>query len=205
MPLPRYERLDGVKKQKLLEAAKAEFVAKGYEGASLNDILEAAELGKSSYYYYFADKEDLYATVIEDMLARLDAETPQPDLSKLDVGSFWPTLEAYALAATNSFVRNQEQVALVRPLQSMWRMSPRLAPLVEKTRAQYRFAIELGQRLGCVRTDLDTDSLIAVVEAADQALDERFLIQGDLTPERLQAHSNLVVDTLRRLLEPSKA
>ena len=96
-------------------------------------------------------------------------------------------------------------MALVRPLQSMWRVSPRLAPLVEKTRAQYRFAIELGQRLGCVRTDLDIDSLIAVVEAADQALDERFLIRGDLTPERLQAHSNLVVDTLRRLLEPSKA
>lgn len=51
MPLPRYERLAEDKKRRLLEAAIAEFVAKGYEGASLNDILSAAELGKSSYYY----------------------------------------------------------------------------------------------------------------------------------------------------------
>jgi AcrR family transcriptional regulator len=204
MPLPRYERLAEDKKRRLLEAAIAEFVAKGYEGASLNDILSAAELGKSSYYYYFADKEDLYATVIEDMFSRLDASTPQPNLEKLDATSFWPALEAYAVAATNSFAQNPEQVALLRPLQTMWQApSPRLAPLVARTGLQYRAGIEVGQRLGCVRTDLDIETLIKVVEGADHALDETLLARGDLTPEKLKAHAMVVLDTLRRLLQPA--
>ncbi len=204
MPLPRYERLAEDKKQKLLRAATAEFVAKGYDGASLNDILSAAELGKSSYYYYFADKEDLYATVIEDVFTRLETNTPAPNFEALDATNFWPTQEVYAVTATEAFVRNPEQVALLAPMRSMWQtMTPRLAHLVEKSRVQYRRVIEIGQRLGCVRTDLGADILIAVAEAADRALDERFLILGDLSREKMLAHSKVVVDTFRRLLQPA--
>jgi AcrR family transcriptional regulator len=204
MPLPRFQRLPPEKRAQLLDAATKEFAERGYETASLNSILANAGLGKSSYYYYFADKEDLYATVIEDVLKRLDSEIPAPTLETLDAASFWPALEAYAVAATRSVVRSPEQVALLRPLQAMWRNpSPRLAPLVAKTRGQYRLGIQVGQRLGCVRTDLDLETLIAIVEAADHALDERFMLQGDLTPEKLQAHSRVVLDTLKRLLLPA--
>jgi AcrR family transcriptional regulator len=204
MPLPRYERLDVEKKRKLLEAAMKEFIAKGYEGASLNDILSAAELGKSSYYYYFADKEDLYATVVEDMFARLDSAAPQPKLDTLTATTFWPALEAYAVAATDSLVRAPEQVMLLVPLHGMWREpSPRLAPLAERTRSQYRIGIEVGRRLGCIRTDIDADVLIALAEAADWVIDQRFLRQWEITPAKIKAHATLAFDTFRRLVEPT--
>jgi AcrR family transcriptional regulator len=63
MPRPRYENIDPLKKSKLLEAAMKEFAANGYELASINRILDAAELSKGSFYYYFDDKLDLATTV----------------------------------------------------------------------------------------------------------------------------------------------
>src|SRR4051794_4506798 len=63
MPKPKYETLEATKKNKLLEAAMKEFAAHGYELASINRILDAAEFSKGSFYYYFEDKLDLAATV----------------------------------------------------------------------------------------------------------------------------------------------
>jgi AcrR family transcriptional regulator len=45
-----------------LEAAAKEFVAHGFEAASLNRILDDAGISKGAAYYYFDDKTDLYAT-----------------------------------------------------------------------------------------------------------------------------------------------
>ncbi len=205
MPLPRYERLANDKKRKLLLAATTEFATKGYEAASLNDILEAAELGKSSYYYYFADKEDLYSTVIEDAWHRLTAENPQPRLETLDAASVWPAFEAFVAQATAALVGNAELIALVGPLQSMWQTpTPRLAAIIEKMKGELREVIAGGQRLGCVRTDLAVEELLSLAQSADRALDELLLRQGDLSPQKLETHSKLVIDTFRRLLEPAR-
>ncbi len=204
VPLPRFERLDSEKRARLLEAAVAEFVAKGYEAASLNGILAAAGLGKSSYYYYFADKEDLLATVLEAALAQLEAEAPLPSFEGLEATTFWPALETYAGRAVEAMVRHPELVALSRPLRNLWLAPPpRMKSLVDKVRSAYRVGIAAGQSLGCIRTDLDAEWLISLVEAADSALDEHLLAQPEVTPEQVRAHTRLAFDTMRRLLEPA--
>jgi AcrR family transcriptional regulator len=203
MPLPRFQRLEPEKRSQLLAIASKEFAAKGYEAASLNDILSAAALGKSSYYSYFADKEDLYATVIEDAFARVNSHVPRPDLATLDAESFWPALEAYTAAMTAAVARRPDFVTLFRPLQGMWRLpSERFQPIVEAMRAQYRAGIEVGRSLGCVRSDLDIDLLISILQAADAALDEHLLNRWEVDPEALREHGRLAFDTVRRLLEP---
>ena len=62
MPRPRFEKLPVEKQEQILEAAAKEFTAHGYDGASLNRILEEAGISKGAAYYYFDDKADLYAT-----------------------------------------------------------------------------------------------------------------------------------------------
>ena len=46
--------------QKLFDAALEEFVAKGYEQASINAILKAAGMSKGQFYHHFGSKEALY-------------------------------------------------------------------------------------------------------------------------------------------------
>ena len=52
-------------KQKLLDAALAEFNAYGYEQASINRILDTAGMSKGQFYYHFKNKEALYFALIE--------------------------------------------------------------------------------------------------------------------------------------------
>lgn len=188
-----------------MDVALARFAEKGYEGASLNDILSAAGFGKSSYYYYFADKEDLFATVLEDYIARVMAEVPQLSLEGLEAANFWPRLEDGFARVVTASARYPDMIAIARDVRALWRNpSPRLRPIVDKVVAQQRTYLEIGRALGTVRTDIEVDGLLAITEAADQAVDERLLkVTGDhLTPDDLQEHVRLVVDTFRRLVEP---
>ncbi|GAB2598955.1 hypothetical protein GCM10027168_34870 [Streptomyces capparidis] len=60
-PPPDERRLDAQRsREKLLEAAKDEFAAKGYAGARVQDIADRAGLNKQLIAYYFGGKEGLY-------------------------------------------------------------------------------------------------------------------------------------------------
>jgi AcrR family transcriptional regulator len=179
------------------------FVKKGYDGASLNEILATAGFGKSSYYYYFADKEDLFATVIEDFIARVDTEVPRLSLETLDRETFWPVIEAYLRTVVRTATHYPHMIALSRDIRTWWRNpSPRLRPLVDAVAAQQRATLERGRVLGTIRTDIDVDWLLAITEAADQAVDERLLASPALGPADFEEHVRVVMDTFRRLAEP---
>ncbi len=49
----------------ILEAAEAEFAAKGLAGARVDVVAEEAGANKRMIYYYFGSKEDLYLAVLE--------------------------------------------------------------------------------------------------------------------------------------------
>lgn len=57
----------------LQEAALAEFADKGYEQASINAILKAANMSKGQFYYHFENKEALYFALIGMVIARKQA------------------------------------------------------------------------------------------------------------------------------------
>ncbi|MHB8416552.1 MAG: TetR/AcrR family transcriptional regulator [Myxococcales bacterium] len=201
MPLPRFERLDPEKRAALLRVAAKEFADKGYESTSLNEILAAAGLGKSSYYYYFADKEDLFATIFEDIWTRVEAESERPDLAKLDAKTFWREIDAWAERSVRVMARYPEIVPLSRQILLVWRTpTARFQKLIARAHAETRALLEVGRNLGCVRTDIDLDWLVAITRAADQAIDERLFKHG--APEELGEHIRIAMDTFRRLVEP---
>lgn len=53
-----------------MDAAKKLFREKGFEGVSLNDIVDAVGVKKPTIYYYFGDKQGLFAEVLMAMLGR---------------------------------------------------------------------------------------------------------------------------------------
>ncbi len=50
--------------ERILREAKHLFAVHGYNESSLRDIAAAADMGKSTLYYYFRSKEDIYQEII---------------------------------------------------------------------------------------------------------------------------------------------
>ena len=55
-------------KERLLASAKKEFVEKGYLQASLRNICKNAGVTTGALYFFFRDKEDLFAAIVEEPL-----------------------------------------------------------------------------------------------------------------------------------------
>lgn len=59
---------------RILAAAKTEFVKNGYGGARVDKIARRANVNKQMLYYYFSSKELLYKAVIEDAYLRYSGD-----------------------------------------------------------------------------------------------------------------------------------
>lgn len=66
MPTERFYRLPEEKKQIIREAAIKEFARVPFEKASINQIIQNADISRGSFYTYFADKQDVVAFIFED-------------------------------------------------------------------------------------------------------------------------------------------
>src|SRR5438093_11063212 len=56
---------DSNTRHKVLQAALKKFADCGYEGASVQDIVEAAQVTKPTLYYYFGNKAELYQALVD--------------------------------------------------------------------------------------------------------------------------------------------
>ncbi len=52
----------------ILQHARGLFARKGFSAVSIHDIVSAAEISKPTLYYYFPDKEQLYAAVLGELI-----------------------------------------------------------------------------------------------------------------------------------------
>lgn len=71
----RVSKKHDVRLNEILDAAQALFVQKGYEKATVNDILERVEIGKGTFYHYFKSKEDVMNAVISRMIGDVVSAT----------------------------------------------------------------------------------------------------------------------------------
>jgi len=62
---------DYEKRKKLIEAAKKEFLEKGYNKASLRKICSDAGVTTGALYFFFENKEDLYSSIVNPPLMEL--------------------------------------------------------------------------------------------------------------------------------------
>ena len=62
----------------LLEIAVGEFLTRGYDATSMEDLSRAAVITKSSFYHHFAGKEALLRAALEHALSRLFAILDEP-------------------------------------------------------------------------------------------------------------------------------
>lgn len=65
----RRQRQIGEKRQLILQSALQLFSRDGFHGVSVDEIAKLADVSKTNLLYYFENKDDLYVSVLNDILA----------------------------------------------------------------------------------------------------------------------------------------
>lgn len=199
MALPRFHKLDPERQQTILAAAEAEFSARGLSGASYNAIIKAAGLSKGAMYYYFADKADLFRTVIERALDRMVQSIG--DLGPFeDAVGYWAEVRGLAERAVALFADSPELVVLGRLLYGEGATSDVLADLIARSEAWVARALERGRAVGAVRRDLPLDLLATAITGVLVHTDRWLAVRLDtLEPAEIERLSGACLDMVEQL------
>jgi TetR/AcrR family fatty acid metabolism transcriptional regulator len=68
------EREKSDKRERILNSAMKVFASKGFYGAKVSDIAEAAGVADGTIYLYFKSKDDLLISLFEEQMARVQVE-----------------------------------------------------------------------------------------------------------------------------------
>ncbi|MBV9894885.1 MAG: TetR/AcrR family transcriptional regulator [Chloroflexi bacterium] len=209
MPIARLQKLASDKRQRLFEVAAREFATYGFEQASLNRILADANIGKSSAYYFFENKADLFAAVVQYALERLKVADLGADVEQLTAETFWPTL---ATLRREPLMRSFEHPWFFWVLSVTGQDSPVLLerelrpPEAEHVTGLVRRLVQRGQQLHVVRTDLPNELLCAWLFGLDKASDRWMMAHWEeLDRASVAALSDQTVAAIRNALAPPNA
>ncbi|WP_165978162.1 TetR/AcrR family transcriptional regulator [Actinomadura darangshiensis] len=81
------------RRDELLDVATREFADNGFDGASLNRIIRACGMSKSSFYYYYESKEALFDAAVTRIVDGLRGDLKIPDPGDLAAPGFWDEVE----------------------------------------------------------------------------------------------------------------
>jgi len=198
----------GERRLEIITAARDLFVARGYDGCTVNDIIEAVGIAKGTFYHYFSGKEALLHALIDhltdDILARINVIAGDRTRTALD------RLTAYFQESIIIKARNRETMLVIlhtmyRPENTMLRIGilERSAQLIAPVLAQ---VIRDGVEEGEFRVD-DPELCGEYVIRSFSALSERAgktILAAPDAPELL-AEMHRIYDfmewTLARLLD----
>jgi TetR/AcrR family transcriptional regulator, cholesterol catabolism regulator len=85
----------------VLDAAAAQFAEKGFQAASIRDIVKAVGMLPGSLYYHFANKDELLVAVYAEGVRRIGDAVDAATASRQDP---WQRLEAACIAHLDSLI-----------------------------------------------------------------------------------------------------
>ena len=205
----RLENLDPERQRALFEAAAEEFAAKGFDGASLNRILERTGMSKSSLYYYFDDKSDLFVTLVERSMAILFRHIGHFDPEELTAENFWSDFERRYGKAIDFVSGNGWLVhfgAMFYGLRGDPKRGAATGRLFQAARHWLEIILRRGQALGVVRSDLPETLLIDSAMGLCESLDRWVVAHwNELSPAERDALPEEHIGLFRDLLSPPLA
>ncbi|QDG50960.1 TetR/AcrR family transcriptional regulator [Persicimonas caeni] len=207
MATSRFDNLDPDKQGQILDAAAEEFGEKGYEAASINQIIQKAGISKGSMYYYFEDKRDLFDTTLRYATERMLAMTGGFDVDAITAENFWEYLQDYSRRSLDQLRNNELYIRLAKSFHQVMEPNDPEAPgaeTMEWGKQVMRELLERGREFGRVRTDLSIDFLIQLAIAVDSVFDHWLLERwGECSEEELQELMEQHIDAMKRLLSPA--
>ena len=78
-PLPLVERKRRQARQRIIEAARELFLERGFDGVSVGDIAERAEVGRTTFFRHFGDKQEVVFAKEQELLDTIAAASQADD------------------------------------------------------------------------------------------------------------------------------
>ncbi|MDN5314133.1 MAG: hypothetical protein PWP10_2880 [Clostridiales bacterium] len=171
MPKPTFKNLPEDKREKIEQAAIAEFTAYSFDQASINRIVDTAEIPKGSFYQYFNDKKDLYKHVL-DLIVMKKMDYMSPVMANPMSVDFFILLREIYLSGLRFAVDNPDLQQIGRRL-----LADRNHPVfvefmqenLNKSDELFHVLISKGIERGELRADLDIKFTAHIISSLNTA------------------------------------
>jgi len=188
----------------LFRAATQEFTELGFEQASLNRIIGAVGMSKSSFYHYFANKSDLFQQIISQTLEPLAEIAAIFEPETLTQETFWPVITQTSESSTALFLDHPEIFNIGRMFhRNLNEPSGICTGMMEAPMALLTRVLERGKEIGTIRDDLPSSLLLEAVMALGMAVDRWAIDNAEpFTESEFAAFNNKMLDMFMRILAP---
>ena len=155
-------------KSRIVSAAWQLFYEKGYNGTTMDDIIELSGTSKGSFYYYFSTKDELLNTlsmILDDYYEELEAKM-DPEMN-----SFSKLL--YLNYETHTMMEEKIHIDLLSSLYSTQLVSEKQSHLLDRNSNYYRLLyriVEEGQKRGQIRSDVPASEVTRYYAMCERAL-----------------------------------
>ncbi|WP_204032335.1 TetR family transcriptional regulator, partial [Sinosporangium siamense] len=169
--------------QRILDAARALFAARGYRATSMQAVADRVGITKAALYYHFASKDEILRHLTLPLLDELEEVLNEAETHGAPEAVRWRAIEGYV----DVHLRHRETLSmLVRDMTLLVQ-----APVAERFRAAITLANDLVAGPGC---DLEERVRACQVVAG---LGDPVLLFRDVPVDRLR---RLILDGARALL-----
>lgn len=191
----------------IIEAATAEFMSKGFAGASVNEIAARANVNKRMLYHYFGKKDELYIAVLERIYASLRSAQAQLNLTNLAPAA---AIEHLILFTWDYYLKHPELLSIMTQeniqngahVARTGQISIMSLPLMDALQDVLR----RGERDGVFRAGLDPLQLYLTISGLGSIyVATRFTLSaifgGDLASEEaLRVRAKHIVEVIQRYM-----
>jgi AcrR family transcriptional regulator len=147
------DRAKQERRRQILNAAKAVFAETGYHGASINAIIEKAQIARGTFYLYFESKSAVFDSILDEALADL-----RKRIRRIEVDD--PAAPAPQQQLRDQVIATLEYIVSDRPLALLLlsaghtpdaEAAERLDQFFAEVRDLLRRALETGMEIGMLR------------------------------------------------------
>jgi AcrR family transcriptional regulator len=149
----RRSRRSAELRERLFRAALTLFAKKGFAETTVEDITNAADVGKGTFFNYFPSKDHILLAFSEMQLAKLDAAVEEARQTRTPMPDF---LRSLGQRMTEEPTRNPEiiRALLLAYISSNTPVRQAMLDLQTRVLALHSEMIALGQKRGEIRNDL---------------------------------------------------
>jgi AcrR family transcriptional regulator len=153
LPTLEADRQKLERRRQILDAAKAVFAEAGYHGASINAIIERAQIARGTFYLYFESKAAVFDSILDQAMTDLRAR-----IHRIEVDD--PAAAAPQVQLRDQLVRTVDYIVGDRALATLLLKAghtpdadaaQRLTQFFADIRALLVRALETGLEIGLVR------------------------------------------------------
>jgi AcrR family transcriptional regulator len=191
------------RRRQILDAAKAVFAEAGYHGASINAIIERAQIARGTFYLYFESKSAVFDSILDQAMGELRARIQRIEVDDPSAPPPQVQLREQLVATVDYIVEDRALATLLMKAGHTpdADAAQRLGQFFADVRALIIRALEAGLEIGLVRKchpDLVAAALLGSVRGVIE-----LLVDAEDPPPVEEVVGELIGVSLRGVLADS--